>query len=244
MRFVTVFCFLLCLNAFSFQMKPFIIVSEYYEGGSEVDGTGYYQELGKLLLDRDLAQPLQFKIAPFARAIRMLETGEADALIGAYQGEVDGIYPKHHIDEDYIALLQRPDSPSIQEPSQLREKRYGWVRGYSFDVLFTLGNPIYYKDLQHGLTLLRGKRIDYLIDDAGEIDGLLETIPKQEYSNFVKQALGVLPIYYVFGKQHANIAELFDQRFEEVLQDKSLQRLYKKHDGYPNYQPQTSLFSK
>ncbi|WP_342654376.1 transporter substrate-binding domain-containing protein [Pseudomonas sp. F3-2] len=203
-----------------------VLVSEQWNAYTEADGTG----LGWDLM-REVFEPagvkVQSRIEPYTRAVGLVQRGEADAWVGAYENEVEGtLYPKWHYDTDeiYALGLASHPAPTLQN---LGSYRLAWVRGYEFQ--HYLPNVVHFNEVarrDHILSMLEHGRADLYIDAKPEVDFILgQTKAPQSYRTTY---LTAIPLYLSFADNARGRAlrDVFDERMAHLVRSGRLKPIF------------------
>lgn len=203
-----------------------LLVSEHWNDYTEPDGSG----LGWDLM-REVFEPAGIKvksrIEPYTRAVGLVQRGEADAWVGAYENEVEGtLYPKWHYDRDEIFALGLASNPA---PSlkNLGSYRLAWVRGYEFQ--HYLPNVVHFNEVarrDHILSMLDHGRADLYIDAKPEVDFILGQ--SKESNRFRMTYLTSIPLYLSFADNVRGrfLRDLFDQRMTQLVRSGQLRSIF------------------
>jgi polar amino acid transport system substrate-binding protein len=203
-----------------------VLVSEQWIAYTEANGTG----LGWDLM-REVFEPAGIKVAlrtePYTRAVGLVQRGEADAWVGAYQDEVEGtLYPKWHYDTDEIyalGLASRP-APTLKT---LGNYRLAWVRGYEYQ--HYLPNVLHFNEVarrDHILSMLDHSRADLYIDARPEVDFILGQT--KEPQRFRMTYLTAIPLFLSFADNARGhfLRDLFDQRMAQLVRSGKLRPIF------------------
>jgi len=215
-----------CAAPSSERPSDIVLVSEQWNAYTEADGTG----LGWDLM-REIFEPAGIKVAsriePYTRAVGLVQRGEADAWVGAYQDEVEGtLYPKWHYDTDeiYALGLAADIAPTL---ATLSTYRLAWVRGYDFQ--HYLPNVQNFNEVarrDHILSMLSHDRADLYIDAKPEVDFILgQTKEPQRYR---MTYLTSIPLYLSFADNARGrlLRDLFDQRMALLVHSGKLRPIF------------------
>jgi polar amino acid transport system substrate-binding protein len=203
-----------------------VLVSEQWIAYTEANGTG----LGWDLM-REVFEPAGIKVAlrtePYTRAVGLVQRGEADAWVGAYQDEVEGtLYPNWHYDTDEIyalGLASRP-APTLKT---LGNYRLAWVRGYEYQ--HYLPNVLHFNEVarrDHILSMLDHARADLYIDARPEVDFILGQT--KEPRRFRMTYLTAIPLFLSFADNARGhfLRDLFDQRMAQLVRSGKLRPIF------------------
>mgnify|MGYP000237450059 CR=1 FL=1 len=210
------------------------VVSEIWEDYTNADGTGYGWELLRKIFE-PAGVTVQIESVPYTRAVGLVQRGEADAWLGAYRDEVDGvIFPRWHYDADPIVALGLATSP---KPSleTLGIYRLIWLRGYDFQD--QLANAKTYQEIRQQdtvLEMLKAGRADFYLDVVGVTNAIASKAT--DPALFQQTELIRLPIYVGFAPNARGrvLAALFDQRMEKLVASGELRPIFEKwNEAYP-----------
>jgi polar amino acid transport system substrate-binding protein len=203
-----------------------VLVSEQWNAYTEADGSG----LGWDLM-REVFEPagvkVQSRIEPYMRAVGLVQRGEADAWVGAYEGEVEGtLYPKWNYDVDEIYAVGMATSP-VPTLETLGNYRLAWVRGYDFQQYLphiTHFNEVVRRD--NILSMLTRERADYYIDAKPEVGYILGQ--SSEPDHFRATHITDIPLYLSFSNTDRGRAlrDLFDQRMAQLVHSGKLKPIF------------------
>jgi polar amino acid transport system substrate-binding protein len=203
-----------------------VLVSEQWIAYTEANGTG----LGWDLM-REVFEPAGIKVAlrtePYTRAVGLVQRGEADAWVGAYQDEVEGtLYPKWHYDTDEIYALGLASKPAPTLKT-LGNYRLAWVRGYEYQ--HYLPNVLHFNEVarrDHILSMLDHSRADLYIDARPEVDFILGQT--KEPQRFRMTYLTAIPLFLSFADNARGhfLRDLFDQRMAQLVRSGKLRPIF------------------
>lgn len=203
-----------------------VLVSEQWNGYTETDGSG----LGWDLM-REIFEPAGIKVAlrtePYTRAVGLVQRGEADAWVGAYEHEVEGtLYPKWHYDTDEIYALGLASNP-VPALKTLGSYRLAWVRGYEYQ--HYLPNVVHFNEVarrDHILPMLDHARADLYIDARPEVDFILGQA--SEPQRFRTTYLMSIPLFLSFADNARGrfLRDVFDQRMAQLVHSGKLRPIF------------------
>lgn len=203
-----------------------VLVSEQWIAYTEANGTG----LGWDLM-REVFEPAGIKVAlrtePYTRAVGLVQRGEADAWVGAYQDEVEGtLYPKWHYDTDEIYALGLASEPAPTLKT-LGNYRLAWVRGYEYQ--HYLPNVLHFNEIarrDHILSMLDHSRADLYIDAKPEVDFILGQT--REPQRFRTTYLTAIPLFLSFADNARGhfLRDLYDQRMAQLVRSGKLRPIF------------------
>lgn len=241
--FVGMFAVTLCvLNPIAFAQERLTIVTPgilpiSYEKDGKITGIG--TELVTEAFAR-LGQPIEIQIFPGARALNMLQEGEADALFAlAKTPEREGfaVYPTEPIVDQAVSLFVRQDSTIVfnGDVKTLSPYRIGIIQGGRFSPEFeaAMKNNLFPKleqvaEYRQNILKLVDQRIDILIGadlsvrfaakELGHQDAIKELQPPLTASS---------PAYLAFSKKGkaAALVTKFDDVLKAMRQDGTYDRI-------------------
>lgn len=180
---------------------------------------------------RRLQQPIQISVYPWARSLKMVEEGSADAIFTAYkttEREAFADFSNEVLMPQVIALFVLKNS-GIQfdgDLSKLANYRFGLVRKISYGNLIDnavsqgiLTQIDYANSGEHNLTKLLGQRFDILVSNKyGALD-ILQQKGWQDKVRELQPAVENVPSYIAFSKKR-NLSSLRDRLDKVLLQMK------------------------
>lgn len=211
------------------------LVSEEWEGSTDADGSGLYWKIIKKVYE-PAGIKMSFEMVPYMRSVQMVKQKEADAWVGSYIDEEDGVlYPKWHFDADIVWAVFKKGG-SFEGKESLQGKQVGWIRGYDYDSYISV--PMEKKELnsrESGLKMVEMGRLDYFMDAMVEIKN---TLAKPEFKNapLAHDKVLQLNLYLAFANNARGQAlmKIWDERFPKLLESGELKKLFEAHD-WPTY---------
>lgn len=174
MRNILIFTFISFIQTMPFAMT-YNFVGAYFPEILEVNSQGKVQGSGAEItyqIARNLNVDINIKLYPLKRALAMVKSGDADAIIGPYKSEERSKYIDYtafHFYEDQILLYAR-DNSKINWKGNLQALRgleIGVARGWSLgdDLDFKSNNVkiVYVDKLEQLFSMLQLGRIDMFI---------------------------------------------------------------------------------
>lgn len=208
------------------------LVSEEWEGSTNADGSGLYWEIIRAVYE-PAGVTMSFDIMPYARAVDQVMNAKADAWVGSYIDEEEGVlYPKYFFDADVVeAVYLSSTFPRFAGQESLKGHKIGWVRGYDYDGYLEV--PVNKYELANrisGLRMVEAGRLDALLDAAVEIDNAFKEA-KLDPASFERQKVLQLNLYLAFANtDHGKaLRAIWDERFPQILQDGTVATLYNKY---------------
>ena len=213
-------------GASSGKPSDIVLVSEQWNAYTETDGSG----LGWDLM-REIFEPAGINVAsrtePYTRAVGLVQRGEADAWVGAYEHEVEGtLYPKWHYDTDEIYALGLAVNPA-PTLNTLGSYRLAWVRGYEYQ--HYLPNVVHFNEVarrDHILPMLDHARADLYIDARPEVEFILGQT--SEPQRFRTTYLMSIPLFLSFADNARGrfLRDVFDQRMAQLVHSGKLRPIF------------------
>ena len=211
------------------------VVAEVWPGFTNADGSGISWDILRMVFE-PAGVKLQSFSEPYTRSIGLVQRGEADAWVGSYRNEIKQgvVYPRWHYDFDQIVALglSRVPVPSMDNLSTFR---LAWVRGYEYQQY--LPNLHRYREvIRRGgiLGMLDQGRVDFYLDAVDEVADILDTA--SDPAQYRVTPLTTLNLYLGFtdSERGRALAELFDQRMGELVENGSLRPIFQRwQQPYP-----------
>lgn len=220
--------------------KVLTVVTEEWKGYTNKDGTGSYWEMVDEIF-KGSKYKIKKIIYPWKRAEETVKKGEADAIIGVYEGEKHLTYPKFYIDRDDIDIIYKVSDQKFSDPKDLEDKRVAWRNGYTKDFMGYLKYPskiVTYIELKAGLLMLNAGRVDYVIDyDTDIVPALVDAkLDKRDFE--IKPIFRGAKIYMAFGGKFAEeLKSAFEKGFDRTLKDGTLERIYSSGPWNKDFMP-------
>ncbi len=239
---IVLLMFLFCLDLHSKELK--IVTLQYppyeYEEYGKIEGIAV--DLIKEAFKR-MDQPIEIKLYPFARAIKMVEKGEADAIFTLFKTQeresfVDYSNEVLITQKTYLYVLK--DSPITYDGDlgKLNNYTFGKVLkvtyGQTFEEAVKAKKITKFKESISGeanMDLLLNKKIDILVSHKEGVQSILKKKFKTEYVKELEPDLDMISSYMAFSKK-SNLEQLrdkFDKTLRKMKEDGSYQRIVKGH---------------
>lgn len=210
------------------------LVSEVWPGHTNADGTGLVWDVLREVFS-PVGVTMQVRNEPYSRALGLALRGKADAVVGLYQNEIEGlVYPRWPYAADAVSALglARKPAPSVKT---LGNYRLLWMRGYGYqNYLPGLNNYQEVTRRDTVLAMLQEGRADYFLDDDDEINTMLATAEHPEI--FRLSPLQYLSLYIGFAQTADGraLAKLYDQRMDVLVRSGQLRAIFQRwNDHYP-----------
>lgn len=240
MRAIICAALLVQLPASALADKTVVLASEEWEAATNADGSGFYWDLMRLVFE-PAGYTVKNKTVPYARSVKMVENGSADAWVGSYIDEEDfAVYPEVAFDADVVsaAVLAGGEFDPARGQSSLAGKNVGWVRGYGYDDYLEV--PVEVNELndrETGFKMLVKGRIDALLDARAELENTLAT-GVVDASRVEIHELLELKLYSAFADtdRGRELKRLWDARMRELHSGGELREFYD-DAGYTEFYP-------
>ncbi len=224
-----------CLPALAQVPKEVRLASEIWEGHTEADGSGLGWEVLRLVFE-PAGVRLSYESVPYTRSVGLARSGRVHGWVGAYRDEVPGMhYPRWHYDADEIHAFGLRDAPALNLQN-IGQYRLAWMRGYGYEQIFPGIRHFREIDRRVGaIGMLDRGHIDYFLEDHEDMRLMFEAAGEQP-ERFRSTPLGRVPLLVGFANtpEALALAELFDQRMEQLVRDGSLRPIFERwQQAYP-----------
>jgi len=229
---------LLIVSSYANEIKNVVGVSERYDGGTEENCKGFYWEVSKEVFALSNIN-LICKLAPYQRAVKLVETNNADFWVGSYIDEENfAYYPKINMDADIVSVLFDSTKNKFNNINDLKNKKVGWINGYDYDDYIDVSMDK--KELRNkiaAIKMVKYGRLDYLMEDSLELELSLKKM-KFDKSNLVVKKIMELKTYLAFNKtkRGKELAKIWDTNIKKLHESGKLKKMYDKSD-YANIYP-------
>ncbi|CDF94729.1 MULTISPECIES: ABC transporter substrate-binding protein [unclassified Pseudomonas] len=202
--------------------------SEEWSDYTGADGRGMAWDILREVFEPEGVK-LEIRSVPYTRSIGLVQRGEADAQVGAYRDETEGLlYPHWHYDVDHIYALGLASKPSPTLET-VGNYRLVWMRGYEYNSY--LPNIRRFNEIHRAvgiLPMLLHDRADYYIDALMEIQGVLAKADNPQ--QYKLSPLINLPLYLGFANTENGraLCALFDRRMEVLVKSGQLKPIFER----------------
>ncbi len=241
-RWITcmVICMVLWIGTLSAQEME-LICDEWppYQIVENSHVTGFGTEIVKTVLERMGVNISSLNVYPWKRAITMMEKGEAHALFSAnYAKEREAFarYPEEALIQSPWVLWVREDGLKFDSFEDLKGKRIGVVRGYSYTpefLDFIQKNAVVddVTDDETNFRKLNGGRIDYAVAEMGNGYHLLKKLKLNRIVPIKDKPIKSDGLYLIFNKNRVSkeTAERFSAELKKFKQEEAYQILYRQY---------------
>ena len=208
---------------------------EYTENG-EIKGSAV--EVVKETFKR-MGQPIKINAYPWARAIKMIEDGEADAIFTAYktpEREVFADYSNEVVMPQIVSLFVKKDSKIVFDGdlSKLSSYKFGTVRSLSYgDKLDTalkskaLPNVEDVAEGAQNFQKLMVSRVDIVPSNKYVAVDILNTLKKADEVKELSPEVQSIPSYIAFSKKKnlSKTRDSFDETLKKMRSDGSYEKI-------------------
>jgi polar amino acid transport system substrate-binding protein len=176
---------------------------------------------------RALGIDVQIKIAPWARAYKMVKEGKADGIVAVWhtdERERDIVFSKPYFTSTVVLLKKKGNSIEYKDLSSLRQLTLALGRGYDYHddlAKYTNVNNLYYTRIETAVEMLRRGRVDAVLDDKKVIEFYLnrnkDQIDFQELE-FVSGSVFELPLHFGISNKYPGARYIIND-FNKCLSD-------------------------
>lgn len=218
------------LQGLTAELRAIHFVTEAWDGMTNADGTGLCWDLFRKIYEPSGIR-VEFEIMPYARATKLVQTKEADASIGAYLNEFEGVlFSKWHYTQDIVLVIFKKGKVAAWDGEKSLNGNIGWMRGYAFDQYLQATPQFFEVDRREsGLKMLEAGRLDFFLDTKDELlDALKQGVIKQD--DYQIETILKLNVYLTFAdnERGREFVKLFDDRMAEFVKSRELLPLYQK----------------
>jgi polar amino acid transport system substrate-binding protein len=215
--------------------KTVIFVSDEIDILAENDGQGLYWDIMRAVFELE-GYFIKINIVPFARAINIVKTNNADALLNARLGEIEGlIYPEMHYSTAFVSVLC--DQENFKEwkgEYSLAYKKVGSIRKYNYhDYLYMPVELYELRSRLSGIKMVLTDRLDCFLDSKFEMIKTLDRYKSEGNKIDVTNRFMVKDIYtirqyvgFANTKKGRELAKIFDRRIKVLLVSGELKALF------------------
>jgi len=217
-----------------------LLVSEEYEDATNADGSGLYWDIIRAVYERAGVR-VDYKIMPYARGVREVESHQADAWVASYLGETDfAVYPKIAFDRDIVSAVFKKNRYNTSSGlSILKNKHVGWIRGYEYKKYLDVSViETEINSRKSGILMVLNDRLDFFLDAACEIENEFQK-GYLDQSLFDIMTVTELKLYIAFAgsPKGRKLAEIWDKRMAVLHDSGELKRIFGKHQDYTTFYP-------
>jgi polar amino acid transport system substrate-binding protein len=210
--------------------KSIVVATELWEPNyTRADGKGIYQIiLSKVYPDRQI----EYIYTSYERSKNLVESGRADLWLGSYVDEEDfALFPNEALDADEVSAVYLEQRYSVADfPSALQDAPAAWIKGYDYHQYFpTLNMKIYeVPDVQTGLKMVRGSRVDFFLNDMDDTLDYIE-INQTDFEGLNMHKFALLLIFPAFGPtpDGKELASRWDKQVKKLKHDGSFRAIFR-----------------
>ena len=231
--------FILLMPVNSVKAETLHLVGEVYPPGTYEDGSGQQFELVRNIFEQ-LGYQVKISVFPYKRAIKLVETGQADMMVGMLKDtslKVNYSYYPHDVD-NLLAIYPRANKTQWQGSSSIHNKHLTMLLGLSEPFKPSLPDFDYQvtevKTHEQALKKLFFGRTDFIIDSEGSFLLLYEAKDREK---LYAQLVGFIEIYAAFSNKPNGIKakKLWDAHFKDFIQTNRAENIYAKWGMHREY---------
>ncbi len=211
--------------------EEIILASEEMANATNKDGTGLYWDIFRAVYE-PVGIKTKFIIRSYKGSVSLVKKRKADAAIGIHpekiQGALSSTYP---FVKDYVLVLFKKNLLNQWDgPDSLKNKRVGWIKGYSYDEYLDV--PVIKKEFDSRDSILRqldDDHIDFFMDRRNDVESVLNK-GIIDVSRYTVETVLELERYLVFAnnRKGQELKKIFDVRFPYLVESGELDRLFAK----------------
>lgn len=217
--FILITAVLVLSPQFCISQVKIIVVTEEWEpfiSKSKFDDSIFMNILNRIF--ENTKYEIDVKILPWARALYMSKSGEADCLLGAFYSEEREkyLYYPLPIFSQYTGIYKlKSTNVSINLTTDLAKYKVGVVRGAitekEFDQM-NQGNVIFLNDLDQCIKMLLSERVQFIVGPTINIEYLIKKkfTDASDYIERIEPLMEMHNIYCCISKKSPYAKELVD----------------------------------
>jgi polar amino acid transport system substrate-binding protein len=232
------------------QTQQLNLVGEYISDATNNDGTGYQFEMVKAIFE-PLGYQVNITVLPYKRALKQVESGQADMMVGMIKDnnmpilfsqsphEVDRVLAifinKKNLNWQGLSTFKNKDLvmlPSIAEDAKERLS----ILSHQVSIVST---PV------QALKMLKYGRADFIIMTEGEYILNYKTLDKSEV-DLLSQPIGFVEIHAAFTHSMGGgkVKKIWDENFIAYLKSEKSKEMFSRWKVSKNYQTTLNYFNK
>ncbi|MDF2177211.1 transporter substrate-binding domain-containing protein [Aliiglaciecola sp. CAU 1673] len=227
-----IFLFMLAIVAIPAQSDSIKVVSEEWKLATESSGVGLYWDILRKVYESQ-GIDLEYQIVSYARGVKQVLSGEADAWVGASLGEEEqALYAALPLDIDLTYALYKPGTLGEWKGAQsLANRKVGWVKGYDYQQ--DLGVPMQVTEFvtrKVGFKRLESGEIEVIVDAKYDLEQ--EAIQLGvDLSGYQLSPVMEQPIYIAFNNSEKGkrFKSIFDRELARLRDNGELRALFDKY---------------
>ena len=215
---------------FAARAEDIVVATDVWEGYTSKDERGYYIDLLRAIYPAP-EYALKFKFVPFKRSLRMLESGDADILLGAYPEDVAAVQlAKYPTNSDSIgAVVSKDLAVNWKGLESLTDKVVVAKIAYGFDRYFK--TPIKYSEkdkLKSMLQMLKKGRVDAVLDFSKDIQLIWSPLQLDEHFVVIDGVI-IENVYPGFAADKPDLKLHYEKAFLRLYQSGKVREMILKH---------------
>jgi polar amino acid transport system substrate-binding protein len=222
-----IFAITLCLSipCTAFTAKPIIkVVSEEWTDYTNADKSGTYWDIIRAVYGG--SYQLELTITNWSRALKLVESGKADIVIGSYKKTSHHfLFPKHHLDIEYpVYAIYDKKTLTVDSVDDLAGLTIAGKKDYNFPHFLPHTSHFFgVNEIHNVVKLIRNKRVNAAL--AYEYNLQLAD-PNKAFTH--KVVIPRIPIYLAFTQSDLgrNLSKVYDKRIIELIKSNSLQQYF------------------
>lgn len=212
------------------------------EKGQQGEVKGLGADIVREIAQR-LGHEIKIEIFPFKRALRMIETGRADAFIGPYKSKAREkfmVYTQSYFYQDPMAFFVREDD-DFQWDGQLSSllgKKIGLTRGWSYGTEFDQYkqrlNTFDIDNIDASFKMLLFKRIELFASHPRAANQVIDKLNIRGQVKMIMPPIIVNKGYFGFSRKRnlGDFIDQFDSEFNKMVISGEIQQMNKAYDLY------------
>jgi len=208
-----------------------ILASEEWANATNKDGTGLYWDIFRAVYE-PVGIKTKFIIRSYKGSVSLVKKRQADAAVGIHPEKIQGaISSQYPFAKDYVlALFKKNKLDQWVGPETLKNKKIGWIKGYSFDDFLEV--PVIKKEFSKREAILRSldnDQIDFFMDTRNDVESVLNK-GIIDVTRYTVETVLELERYLVFAnnKKGQELKKIFDERFPHLVKSGEIEKLFAK----------------
>jgi polar amino acid transport system substrate-binding protein len=235
-------CFVTSAFAQDEKITTIHIVTPSWEDYTNEDGTGLWFEILRAVYE-PVGIEMTYEIMPWKRAMKKLETHEADAMLGEYANE-EVLTPRYPLDIERTAVVFKKEKFTWDGLKSLEGKSIVWLRGYDYHEAAELESiRVKWHEVDNYIQawrMLEKDRIDFYMDDRDDMEQTIED-EHIDMTPYQIETAWITNVYVAFAKtkKSEKLAEIYDQKIPELLESGELKKLFEEWEAlFPPFKPE------
>lgn len=213
------------------QAEEIKIATDVWEGYTAKNEEGFYFDLLKEIYPEP-EYTLKIQFVPFKRSIKLLISGNADILLGAYPEDIPRKYQSTHpVEADSIsAVVPQAIYSNWKGSESLAKKNVTSRTGYNLQKYVPkTTNYTEITSLKSMLLMLKRGRTDAVLDYEKDIQLLWEETQLGNDYRLITDFAHEL-VFFGFSDKRDDLKQRFDAEFKKLYQSGKLKALFLKHN--------------